>query len=131
MEEIMLKNQIRKVRGRSDKDKVGKVAANVISRDCMAPGSIDTWTTDTTHINRGSEKIYLSAIRDMSRGEEMISYNISRSPNMEKIKDVLDEIFVRFDDLNGLLLHSDKGWQYQHDGYCKRLEDHGIIQSVA
>ena len=28
-------------------------------------------------------------------------------------------------------MHSDMGWQYQHDGYCKTLEEAGIVQSVS
>lgn len=24
-------------------------------------------------------------------------------------------------------MHSDMGWQYQHDGYCKTLEEAGIV----
>lgn len=62
---------------------------------------------------------------------EIISYNISRSPNIEQIYDMLDKAFARFDCLDGLILHSDQGWQYQHYGYRRRLEKHGIIQSMS
>ena len=34
-------------------------------------------------------------------------------------------------DLKGLILHSDMGWQYQHDLYRKRLEEKGIAQSMS
>lgn len=47
---------------------------------------------------------------------EIISYNISRKPDMEQIYDMLDKAFTRFDSLDGLILHSDQGWQYQHYG---------------
>ncbi len=33
--------------------------------------------------------------------------------------------------LEGLILHSDQGWQYQHQTYQKRLKNHGIIQSMS
>ena len=39
---------------------------------------------------------------------EIISYNISRSPNMEQVYDMLDKAFARFDRLEGLILHSDQ-----------------------
>lgn len=32
---------------------------------------------------------------------------------------------------NGLILHSDQGWQYQHAYYRNRLKEHGIIQSMS
>lgn len=62
---------------------------------------------------------------------EIISYNISRSPNMEQGYDMLDKAFAKFDRLEGLILHSDQGWQYQHLGYRKRLAEHHIIQSMS
>ena len=62
---------------------------------------------------------------------EIISYNISRKPDMEQIYDMLDKAFTRFDALDGLILHSDQGWQYQHYGYRKRLKGHNIVQSMS
>ena len=66
---------------------------------------------------------------DLNR--ETISYNISKSPDLEQVYDMPDKAFARFDYLDRLILHSDQGWQYQHYGYRKRLEEHGIIQSMS
>ena len=33
--------------------------------------------------------------------------------------------------VNGLILHSDQGWQYQHAYFRNRLKEHGIIQSMS
>lgn len=118
MGQMGLRSQIRKVRYRSYKGAVGRIAPN------------RKWATDVTQINIGAEKLYLSSILDMFNGE-IISYNISRSPNLEQIYDMLDKAFARFDCLDGLILHSDQGWQYQHYGYRRRLEEHGIIQSMS
>ncbi len=74
---------------------------------------------------------FLSRTRvDMYNGE-IISHNISTSPNLEQVYDMLDKAFEKFDNLDGLILHSDQGWQYQHFGYRKCLEDHYIIQSMS
>ena len=32
---------------------------------------------------------------------------------------------------DGLILHSDQGWQYRHKAYQKLLKDNGIIQSMS
>ena len=32
---------------------------------------------------------------------------------------------------NGLILHSDQGWQYQHQSYQQRLKNKGIKQSMS
>lgn len=130
MESLGLKSQIRKARYRSYKGEVGKIAPNFINRDFAVTVPNRKWATDVTQINIGSEKLYLSPILDMFNGE-IISYNISKSPNLEQVYDMLDKAFEHFDDLDGLILHSDQGWQYQHFGYRKRLEEHGIIQSMS
>ena len=130
MVQMGLKSRIRKVRYRSYKGEVGRIAPNVINRDFVAHAPNRKWATDVTQINIGSEKLYLSPILDMFNGE-IISYNISKSPNLEQVYDMLDKAFARFDSLDGLILHSDQGWQYQHYGYRKRLEEHGIIQSMS
>ena len=62
---------------------------------------------------------------------EIISYNISDSPNLKQVYDMLDKAFNKFDNLDGLILHSDQGWQYQHFGYRKRLKERHIIQSMS
>lgn len=130
MAEMGLKCKIRKVRYRSYKGNVGKVAPNIIERNFVATAPNRKWTTDVTQINIGASKIFLSPILDMYNGE-IISYNISTSPNLEQVYDMLDKAFDRFDSLDGLILHSDQGWQYQHLGYRKRLEEHHIIQSMS
>lgn len=130
MIEMGLKCQIRKVRYRSYKGEVGKVAPNIIGRDFATVAPNRKWATDVTQINIGFTKLYLSPILDMFNGE-IISYNISTSPNLEQVYDMLDKAFARFESLDGLILHSDQGWQYQHYGYRKRLEEHHIIQSMS
>lgn len=130
MSEMGLKSVIRKVRYRSYKGEVGKVAPNIIARDFVATAPNRKWATDITQIKIGATKLYLSPILDMYNGE-IISYNISTSPNLEQVYDMLDKAFEKFDDLNGLVLHSDQGWQYQHYGYRKRLKEHRIIQSMS
>lgn len=130
MDEMGLKSQIRKVRYHSYKGEIGKVAPNIINRDFVATAPNRKWATDITQINIGSTKLYLSPILDMYNGE-IISHNISTSPNLDQVYDMLDKAFAKFDNLDGLILHSDQGWQYQHFGYRKRLEEHHIIQSMS
>lgn len=130
MGKMGLKSKIRKVRYHSYKGEVGKIAPNVIARDFVASAPNRKWATDVTQINIGSTKLYLSPILDMFNGE-IISYNISKSPNLAQVYDMLDKAFAKFDHLDGLILHSDQGWQYQHFGYRKRLEERHITQSMS
>ena len=130
MNELNIKSHVRKVRYRSYKGEIGKIAPNIIARNFKADAPNQKWTTDVTQINIGSTKLYFSPILDMYNGE-IISYNISNCANMEQIYDMLDKAFTKYDNLEGLILHSDQGWQYQHQGYRNRLKKHKIVQSMS
>ena len=62
---------------------------------------------------------------------EIISYSISRSPSFNQTLEMLDKAFEQYDDLDGLIFHSDQGWQYQMSHYQKKLKEKGIIQSMS
>ena len=61
---------------------------------------------------------------------EIISYNISKSPNLEQVNDMLNKAFDGRN-LEELIFHSDQGWQYQHQFYQQRLKNNGIKQSMS
>ena len=44
---------------------------------------------------------------------------------------MLHSAFTRFPHLDGLVMHSDQGWQYQHTLYREELKKHGVIQSMS
>lgn len=114
----------------SYKGEVGKVADNIINRNFSTTAPFQKWTTDVSQFNFTWGKCYISPILDMHTNE-IISYDLSLSPNLEQIKRMLDKAFEKFQNFNGLILHSDQGWQYQHDYYRTALADHGIIQSMS
>lgn len=130
MSMLGLKCKIRKVRYRSYKGEVGKIAANVLERNFKASLPNQKWATDVTQINIQDEKIYLSPIIDLFNGE-IISYSISKSPNMAMISQMLDKAFAKVQHTQGIILHSDQGWQYQQARYGKTLQEHGMIQSMS
>lgn len=84
MKEMDLKCPIRRQKYRSYKGTVGKIAPNIIARDFRAQSPNQKWATDVTQININSEKLYFSPIVDLYNGE-IISYNISKTPNLEQV----------------------------------------------
>lgn len=44
---------------------------------------------------------------------------------------MLHKAFERVLSVNGLIMHSDQGWQYQHVTYRTELQEHKIIQSMS
>ncbi len=99
----------------SYKGNVGKITDNLIEPDFNSDKPNEKWYTDVTEFNLRGEKIYLSPILDGYNGE-VISYNTSKSSNLEQINDMLNKAFED-KNLEGLILHSDQGWQYQHESY--------------
>lgn len=114
----------------SYKGEVGKIADNVINRDFSTTAPLQKWTTDVSQFNFSWGKCYLSPVLDMHTNE-IISYDLSRSPNLPQIKRMLDKAFRKFPDVEGLIFHSDQGWQYQHQYFRERLQRHGIVQSMS
>ena len=114
----------------SYKGEVGRVAPNVLQRDFTASAPMMKWATDVSQITIGNCKCYLSPILDLFNGE-VVSYTISDSPNLKMVIDMLRKAFRRKKNLNGLLLHSDQGWHYQHIHYQHMLKQRGIVQSMS
>lgn len=130
MHEMGLKGKRPKEKYHSYKGEVGKVADNLISRDFHADKPLKKWSTDISQFSLPWGKCYLSPILDMATNE-IISYDLSHSPNLQQVTDMLTKAFEKFPDTSGLILHSDMGWQYQHSAYVKKLKDRGIIQSMS
>ena len=130
MHELGLKGKRPKEKYHSYQGKVGKIADNIINRDFYAEKPLQKWSTDVSQFSFSWGKCYLSPILDMATNE-IVSYNLSRSPNLEQVTDMLKEAFERFPKTKGLILHSDMGWQYQHQVYVKMLKEQGIIQSMS
>ena len=130
MHKMSLKGKRPKEKYHSYRGKVGKVADNIINRDFSTNAPLEKWTTDVSQFNFSWGKCYLSPILDMNTNE-IISYDLSLHPNMNQITNMLDKAFEKFPNTEGLIFHSDQGWQYQHKTYQKRLKDQGIIQSMS
>lgn len=109
---------------------VGKVADNLINRDFSTTAPLQKWTTDVSQFNFSWGKCYISPILDMNTNE-IISYDLSTSPNLEQISRMLKRAFEKFPNLSGLIIHSDQGWQYQNAYYRNELKKRGIIQSMS
>lgn len=130
MKELGLKNVVKRVRYRSYRGEVGDKAENVIKRGFKAERPNEKWATDITQIKIKGEKIYLSPIQDMFNGE-IVSYKISRHPDLKTVKSMLREACNKVGRTEGIIIHSDQGWHYQHYVYHKILRENGMIASMS
>ena len=115
----------------SHKGDIGKKANNLIQRQFEAEKPMEKCYTDVTEfaIPASSQKLYLSPVLD-GFNSEIIAYNLSTSPNLVQVKAMLEQAFTE-DHYENTILHSDQGWQYQHDFYHHFLEDKGIQPSMS
>jgi transposase InsO family protein len=130
MNKFELKATKTKIKYHSYIGEVGHIADNIINRDFEASKPNEKWTTDVSQFNCPFGKAYLSPILDMY-GTDIVAWDLSLSPNLEQTKRMLDEAFRKNPNIEGLVFHSDMGWQYQHNYYQERLKEKGIIQSMS
>ena len=132
MKLLGLSSQIRrKHKYSSYQGEVGKKADNLIQRQFEAANPMEKCYTDVTEfaIPNSTHKLYLSPVLD-GFNSEIIAYNLSTSPNLEQVKSMLDQSFTE-EHYENTILHSDQGWQCQHDFYHHFLEGKGIQPSMS
>lgn len=127
---LNLKSMVRIKKYKSYKGEVGRIAPNLINRDFVAASPNKKWTTDITEFSLGGEKLYLSPILDMYNSE-IVSYTISRHPNLNQVLSMLNNAFQKLPDNSSIILHSDQGWQYQTRQYQEALKQKGVKQSMS
>ena len=114
----------------SYKGTIGKIKPNLIKRHFKAVIPDRHWYSDVTEFHLNGEKLYLSPIMDGCT-QEIISYTLSRNPVLKQVMDMLDLAYKKYPALNGLIFHTDQGWQYQHTAFQSWLRNHGVTQSMS
>ena len=132
MQVLGLSARIRKRKKyKSYKGDVGKKAPNLINRAFEGAKPFEKCYTDVTEfaLPNYSEKLYLSPVLD-GYNSEIFDFTLSRSPNLMQVKSMLEKAFPEAAYPN-TILHSDKGWQYQHEAYHRFLDSKGIRPSMS
>ena len=130
MQEMNLKSMVRRAKYKSYRGSIGKTAPNLLDRDFKATRPNQKWATDVTEFKVADRKAYLSPIIDMFNGE-IISYTISDCPDLKMVMDMMHSARQKVKSMDGVMLHSDQGWHYQHVQYQQTLKKYGIVQSMS
>lgn len=113
----------------SHKGEVGKKADNLIQRQFEGAKPYEKCYTDVTEFALAEGKLYLSPVLD-GFNSEVIAFSLSHSPDLKQVQTMLEKAFPA-DSYSGCILHSDQGWQYQHQSYHTFLENKGIRPSMS
>ena len=134
MREMGLRCGIRRERAyhryNSYKGSVGQSFDNIIGRDFKATGPWQKMGTDVTEFKLSFGKAYLAPVYDFA-SKEIVAHSISMHPNLAQQQEMLQILMEAKPEGAEPILHSDMGWQYQHETYIRTLADNGFIQSMS
>ncbi len=90
----------------------------------------EVWVSDITYIRLIDGFCYLSLITDMY-SRRIMGYDLSPDLRFSHVGDALERAVIKANtNLNGLIHHSDRGFQYTYKAYIEALNQHGIIPSM-
>ena len=114
----------------SYKGNVGQSFKNIIGRNFKATGPWQKMGTDVTEFKLSFGKAYLAPVYDFA-SKEIVAHSISMHPNLAQQQEMLQILMDAKPEGAEPILHSDMGWQYQHETYIRTLADNGFIQSMS
>jgi putative transposase len=114
----------------SYKGVVGRTFENVLGRDFSADAPWEKLGTDVTEFRQPWGKAYLAPVLDLC-DDEIAAWSISQHPDMAQQHEMLDMLLRKMPEGCHPVMHSDMGWQYQHEGWCRRLQEAGVVQSMS
>ena len=106
----------------SHKGVVGETFEDVIGRDFSADAPWQKMGTDVTEFKQPWGKAYFAPAYDFG-SKEIVARFTSTSPDMAQQLALLDRLLAKLPEGATPVLHSDTGWQYQHEAWTRRLED--------
>lgn len=130
MKLLCLKSVCRKKRYNYVKSTPDVVAENILARDFTAAKPCQKWLADVTELKYGNgQKAYLSAILDLG-DRTTPAYVLGRSNNNALVFDTFDKA-IYANPTAKPLFHSDRGFQYTHKDFKRKLDAAGMTQSMS
>lgn len=109
---------------------VGETFENVLGRDFSADGPWQKLGTDVTEFKQPWGKAYLAPAYDFG-SKEIAAWSISEHPDLAQQEEMLDMLLPKVPEGASPVIQSDMGWQYQHESYCRRVREAGMVQSMS
>ena len=115
----------------SYKGDLGGVKANILNQDFKATRPYEKAGTDVTMFRIKEEAVYLSAVIDFYT-REILSYEIGTDAKLEKVLNMIKKLKEKHKEkIEGMIIQSDQGIQYQNSRYSDLLKEYKIIQSMS
>ena len=130
MEQIeLIHKPKRKPNGITKADKEARKSDDLLKRDFTSDEPLKKCVTDITELKAKDGKLYVSAIFDCY---DLMPNGLAMADNMraELCVDTLKSAYLRYPDIRGAVIHSDRGSQYTSIDYRETIKKYGIVQSM-
>lgn len=113
-------------------EKSQNVFDNVLNGDFKANHPNQKWVTDITYMTCKDGRLYFSCIKDLY-DNCIIAYHISNKNDLDLVIKTLNKAFIENmpENLEGLIIHSDRGSQYRSKLYDELLRFYNIVPSYS
>jgi len=103
---------------------------NVLNREFTASHPNQKWVTDVTYISTQQGWAYLSAIQDLFDGF-IVAHEVGTENSLGLVLNTLKQAKQKEPITDGLLLHSDQGYQYTSPSYHALIQAYAITPSMS
>lgn len=129
-----LQSQVRRMKFRKEvyaarRAMKGNVPADLVKRRFFAMAPLQKLVEDITYLTGCDGTLYLNTIEDMYNGE-ILAYAISSSPDSALCIETVKKLHEGFQNLDGVILHTDLGSSYMSAEYRSIAEGFGLRLST-
>jgi len=101
---------------------------NKLNRDFNTERPNQKWVTDISYIFTKQGVVYLSMIRDLY-DNYIVAYKTGTEQNINLVTETIK--MAKREVADGLILHSDQGFQYTSQAYHNLTKEYGILPSMS
>ena len=105
-----------------------KTYENRLSRNFHADKPNQKWVTDISYIHTKEGVLYLSVIKDL-HDNFIVAYDMGTVQDNALVYRTVQK--AKKEVADGLILHSDQGFQYTSHGYLNLTKQYGILPSMS
>lgn len=128
MRKCNLLSEIRKPRPLYQRQNAFKIYENKLRRNFKAEQPNEKWVTDISYIKTPQGVLYLSAIKDLY-DNFIVAYDMGAVQDNALVYRTIQK--AKKEVADGLILHSDQGFQYTSHGYANLLQQYSILPSMS
>jgi putative transposase len=103
---------------------------NILNREFHADHPNQKWVTDVTFVHTNQGWAYLSVIKDLHDGF-IVAYKLAKQNSLGLVTKTLKQAIQKEVVTDGLILHSDQGYQYSSQVYFALTREYNISPSMS